>query len=387
MVNFKKLVKEHESLIINTRRNLHRIPELSFNEKKTSAYVAEYLEKEGLEVKTGIARTGVVGLMRTGRPGPVLMIRADMDALPITEDTGLDFASTHKGVMHACGHDAHMAMALGAATILGKIKSSLKGDIKFVFQPAEENEGGAKPMIEQGVMENPHVDYAIGCHVSTDKEGCIGVKPGILMAAVSLFHIKIIGRGGHGATPHLCVDSLDVGVQVVNALQRIVSRHIDPLKPAVVTVGSFHAGNAYNIIPDTAELTGTARTLDQDMWDSWKDRIDKIVRNVCESMGAGYELIYKTGYPPTVNDEYMADLVWKCAVRVVGEERVILPEPSMGAEDMSYFLQKSKGCYYFLGTDREGSAPIHSPRFDFNEDILLPGVETHCRVAEELLGL
>lgn len=386
MMDFRKLVNEHKNLIINTRRNLHRIPELAFKEKKTSAYVAEYLENEGVEAKTGIAGTGVAGLIRTGKPGPGLMIRADMDALPITEDTGLEFASAHKGIMHACGHDAHMAIALGTATILGKIRNRLKGNIKFVFQPAEEGPGGAKPMIDQGVMENPHVDYSIGCHVSSDQEGTIGVKPGPLMAAVGRFDIKIIGKGGHGAMPHLCVDALDVGTQVINALQRIVSRHIDPLDSAVVTVASFHAGNAFNVIPDTSEMSGTTRSFNPDIRNSWKDRIETIVRNVCESMGAGYELKYETGYPPIINDEFMAELVRQCAVKVVGEDRVITPELTMGGEDMSYFLEKSKGCFYFIGVDRNGSASIHNPKFDFNEEILLLGVETHCRVAWELIG-
>jgi len=387
MIDFKKLVCEQKDLIIKTRRDLHRIPEPAYTEKETSAYVVDYLKRERLKVETGIAQYGVVGLMETGSPGPTLMIRSDIDALPITEETGLPFASTHEDAMHACGHDGHMAMVLGAATILNTIKDRLKGNIKFLFQPAEEEFGGAKPMIEAGVMENPRVDYAIGCHVWSDiPEGSIGVKTGPFMAAMDRFDIKIIGKGGHGAMPQLCVDALEVGSQIINALQRVVSRHINPLKPTVVTVGSFHAGTAFNVIPGEADMCGTTRTFDRDIWNSWPERIENIVRGVCQSMNAEYELKYIQGSPPLVNNESMAAVVRRCAADVVGEEQVIEPEPTMGGEDMAFFLEKSKGCFFFLGVGREGCTSVHNPKFDFNEDVLLLGVETYCRVALELLG-
>jgi len=326
-------------------------------------------------------------LMKLTRPGKTLMIRSDMDALPVTEATGLPFASTHEGAMHACGHDGHMSMVLGAATILNKVKDKLNGNIKFLFQPAEEGPGGAKPMIEAGVMENPHVDFSVGCHVwPAIPEGSIGVKAGYLMAAMDRFDIRIIGKGGHGAMPHLCVDALEVGTQVVNALQRIPSRQMNPLSPTVVTVGSFQAGSTFNVIPGEAEMRGTTRTFDRDIWSSWPERVEKIVRGVCESMGADYELKYTQGYPPLLNDESMAEVVRKCAADVVGEERVIEPEQTMGGEDMAFYLEKSKGCFFFLGVGREGCAPLHNPEFDLNEDVLLTGVETYCRVAFELLG-
>ncbi len=386
MEDIKKLVNEIRDRIVKARRDLHQIPELGFSEKKTSAYVEEYLKGEGLNVQTGIAQFGVVGLLDSGKPGPMLMIRADMDALPITEDTGLPFASTHEGVMHACGHDAHMAMVLGAATLLTKIKDRLVGRINFLFQPAEEGPGGAKPMIEAGVMENPKVDYAIGCHVWAESpEGTLGVKAGPLMAAMDRFDIKIMGKGGHGAMPHLCVDALEVGTQVVNALQRIVSRHMNPLRPAVVTIGSFHAGTTFNVIPNEAEMCGTTRTFDREIWDSWESRIEEVVRGVCDSMGATFELKFSKGYPPTINDESITNVVRQCAERVVGKDRVFEPEPTMGGEDMAYYLECAKGSYFFLGVAREGGVPVHNARFDFNEDILLLGTETHCRVALELL--
>lgn len=386
-MDLKQLIDEHRDLIISTRRDLHRIPETAFAEKKTSAYVAQYLEREGLEVTTGIAGTGVLGLMQAAGRGRTLMIRSDMDALPLEEDTGLAFASTHPGAMHACGHDGHMAMVLGAVTVLNQLKNRLKGTIKFLFQPAEEGPGGAKPMIEAGVLENPRVDYAVGCHLwPTGAEGTVGVKAGPLMAAMDRFDLKIIGRGGHGAMPHLCVDALEVSTQVVNALQRMVSRHMNPLRPAVVTVGSLHAGSTFNVIAGEAKLSGTTRTFDREIWSSWKPRMEKIIAGVCKSMGATYELQYAQGYPPLVNDASMADLVRKCAAAVVGPDRVVEPEPTMGGEDMAFFLEKSRGCFFFLGVGREGCAPIHNPRFDFNEDVLLLGVQTYCRIAMELLG-
>jgi len=386
MANIHQLVSEHKDLIINTRRELHRIPETAFTEEKTSAYVADYLKNQGLDVQTGIARYGVLGHMDTGRTGPTLMIRADMDALPLNEDTGLAFASTHAGAMHACGHDAHMAMVLGAATVFNKIKNELNGKIKFLFQPAEEGPGGAKPMIEAGVMDNPKVDYSIGCHVWPEiPEGTIGVRSGPFLAAMDRFDIKIIGRGGHGAMPHLCVDALEIGTQVVNALQRIASRHMDPLEPAVVTVGTFHAGTAFNIIPGEAELSGTTRTFDPEIWNSWETRIEKVVRGVCESMGADFELNFAQGYPATINDESMSEVVRRCAERVVGKEHVIEPHKTMGGEDFAFYLQKSKGCFFALGVGREGGAPVHNPQFDFKEELMLLGVETYCQVALELL--
>ncbi len=387
MVDIRQLVVEHKELVISIRRDLHRIPETAYTEKKTSAYVAEYLRREGLEVQTGIATYGVVGLLNTGRPGPTLLLRADMDALPVTEDTGLPFASTHDGVMHACGHDAHVAMVLVAATVLNRVKDELNGTIKFLFQPAEEGPGGAQPMIDEGVLENPKVDYSIGCHVWPEiPEGTIGVRSGPFMAAMDRFDIKIIGRSGHGAMPHLCVDALEVGTQVVSALQRISSRHMNPLEPAVVTVGMFHAGTAFNVIPGDAKLTGTTRTFNLDIWNSWAERLENVVRGVCESMGADFEMKFAKGYPPTINDDSMAEVVRRCAQKAAGEDKVVEPQRSMGGEDMSYFLQQSKGCFYALGVGRQEFTPLHSSRFDLNENVLALGVETHCRIALDLLG-
>jgi amidohydrolase len=387
MIELKEQVKRYRDLVIQTRRDLHRIPELGFREKKTSAYVAAYLKREGFEPETGIAGYGVMGMLSGKSPGATLMIRSELDALPVTEATGHPFASTHKGAMHACGHDGHMAMVLVAATLLKNIKEKIKGNIKFLFQPAEEGPGGAKPMIEKGVLETPHVDFAAGCHLWPDVPlGCIGVKSGPLMAAMDRFDLKIFGKGGHGAMPHLCIDALEVGTQVVNALQRITSRHMSPLSPTVVTVGRFEAGTTFNIIPDEASMCGTTRTFDRDIWNSWPDRIDRIVRGVCDSMGADYELEYVQGYPPLVNDDSVTEVVRQCAAETVGQSNVVEPTPTMGGEDMSFFLEKTKGCFSFLGIGSEGVSPLHSATFDINEDVLLTGVELYCRIALKLLG-
>ena len=383
----KAQIASHKEHLIAVRRDLHRIPEMGFKEEKTSAYVAEYLKREGLSVVTDIARTGVMALLETGRPGPTLLIRADMDALPITEATGLPFASQHPGVMHACGHDGHTAMVLVSATVMNALKDRVNGTIKFVFQPAEEGPGGALPMIEAGVMDNPHVDYALGCHIwPTIPEGTIGIRAGVLMAAMFRFDIAIKGKGGHGAMPHLCVDALETGCQVVAALQRIVSRQMDPLSPSVITVGEFQAGTAFNVIPEHAKLCGTARTFDKTVWKRWPEIIETIVKGVCDSMGAGYEMSYEQGYPPTINDPEMADRMKRIAGEVVGRGQVVVPDKTLGGEDMSFFLAKAQGCFFCLGAGNDAYAGIHNPRFGFNEDILLTGVETYCRAAVDLLG-
>lgn len=385
MADIHLRVKEQKDFIIQTRRDLHRIPETAFTEEKTAKYLADQLKVLDVEVETGIATHGIVALMKTGRPGPTILMRADMDALPVEESTGLPFASTHAGVMHACGHDAHMAMVLGAAKVLNGSKEALCGNIKFLFQPAEEGPGGAKPMIEAGVMQNPSVDYVFGCHVWPDiSQGSVGVLAGPVMAAMDRFDIKIIGKGGHGAMPHMCVDALDVGTQVVNALQRMVSRQSDPLEPTVVTVGTFNAGTAFNIIPGEVSLSGTTRTFSSAVWERWEDDMRKIVANVCASMGADFELVYTPGYPVTVNDPEMTGLVKKCAADVVGQENIVTPSKTMGGEDFAFFLREAQGAYFALGTGYEGGASVHNPAFDFNEDILVTGVETFCRIALEL---
>ncbi len=355
MIDIKSMIQRHRQEIVDFRRDLHQIPELAYTEEKTSKYVAGCLSRLGMDTKTGIARFGVVGTLRNSGIGKTLMLRSELDALPILEETGLPFASTHNGAMHACGHDGHMAMVLGAATVLSKLDQELTGQIKFVFQPAEEGPGGAKAMIAEGVMDAPKVDYALGCHLwPAIDEGSVGVKAGPLMAAMDRFDLTIIGQGGHGAMPHLCVDALDVGTQVVNALQRVVSRQMNPLSPAVVTVGQFNAGTSFNIIPGEVHMSGTTRTFDTDVWKSWQDRLESIIKGVCSAMGATYKFCYQPGYPVTSNNEWMAGQVNKFAEDTAGLDKVITPESTMGGEDMSFFLERSKGCFFFLGVGCEG---------------------------------
>ncbi len=386
-MDIKTIVSENNELVRTLRRRLHRIPEAGFKEEKTSRFVARFLKDLGLEVETGVARCGVVGHLKCADSGKTLLIRADMDGLPVTEETGLAFASTHRGMMHACGHDGHMSMVLVTARILKDLASRMKGHVKFVFQPAEEGPGGALSMIEEGVMENPRVDYSLGCHVWPHiPEGCIGIRPGPLMAAMDRFDLTVLGKGGHGAMPHLSVDTIDVAAQIVNALQRVVSRQTDPTRPAVLSVGTFHAGSAFNVIPKEAVLTGTTRTFDRDLWQRFPDRMEKVIGGVCDSMGASYQLKYVKGFPPVINDEEMSARVRRSAEAVVGKDRVVVPEPTMGGEDMAYFLERSKGCYFFLGVGRKNGASLHHGRFDFNENVLPLGVETYCRAAWDLLG-
>lgn len=386
-MDLSQLLSEQKLAVVKIRRELHTIPELGFKEIKTSQYVADYLANQGLAVTRNIGGTGVVGLMDSGRPGPCLLIRADMDALAISENTGLDFASTHEGCMHACGHDGHMAMALAAASILNNIKDEFTGSVKFVFQPAEEGPGGAKPMIEDGVMSNPKVDYVFGVHLWPELPlGTIGITEGIIMAALDRFDVTVRGKGSHGAMPHQSVDALEIGTQVVGALQRIVSRKMDPRSPSVVTVGEFHAGNNYNVITDKAYLAGTTRTYDRQVWNSWPKRLETVVSGVCSSMGAEYDFSYHHGYPPLENDAGMVDVARACAKQVVGDENVVGQEPTMGGEDMAFFLEQAPGCFAFLGVGEEGSTSLHSSTFVFDEDVMLAGIHFYCRLVLQLLG-
>lgn len=368
------------------RRDLHRHPELGFEEVRTSRLVAARLRALGLEVTEGVAKTGVVGLLRGARPGRTLLLRADMDGLPLQEATGAPYASTIPGRMHACGHDGHVAMLLGAARVLARRRERLGGAVKFVFQPAEEGPGGAKPMIEAGVMEGPRVEAAFGLHLSNDLPvGRLGIRSGPVLAAADRFELTIRGQGGHGALPHQTVDAIVVGAHVVTALQEVVSREVAPTHPAVVSVGTIQGGSNYNIIAAELRLTGTLRAFDPKVRDELPRRVERIVRGVTEAFRAGCEFAYLPGYPPTVNDEGMSRFAAEVASEVVGAEGVMAQEPIMGAEDMSYFLAAAPGCFVFLGSadpDRGLHRPHHSPLFDFDESALPLGVQLLVRTAE-----
>ncbi len=388
-IDFKGEIASLKDEMIKMRRDFHRIPEPAFQEVETSKVVAQRLEEYGLEVKRGIAKTGVVGLFRGKREGKTILIRADMDALTVREQTGLEFSSENEGVMHACGHDGHMTVGLTAARILSEHRDDLKGNVKFVFQPAEEGPGGAKPMIEEGVMENPKVDAALGLHLWNYLPiGKVAVSPGPVMASMDSMRIKIRGKGGHGAIPHEAVDSIVVSSHVVTALQEIVSREIAPLSPSVVSIGTIKGGYAFNIIADVVEMEGTTRALDAELQKTLPSRIERIIKGVTSSMRADYDFDYTFLYPVTVNDEGMARLIEEVAATVVGQENVVSFEGTMGGEDMAFYLREVPGCYFFLGSSNKEKGldhPHHSPQFDFDEDVMPIGVEIFARAAMKYL--
>lgn len=377
-----------QASLVDWRRGFHQRPELGFREKLTAEFIAKKLHEWGIEHQTGIAQTGIIATISGHRPGPVLAIRADMDALPIQEENQVSYRSQCDGVMHACGHDGHTAIALGTAHYLAQHRDEFAGTVKLIFQPAEEGPGGAKPMIKAGVLKNPDVDAIIGLHLWNNLPlGTVGVRSGPLMAAVELFRCKILGRGGHGAMPHQTVDSVLVSAQVVNALQAIVARNINPLDAAVVTVGELHAGSAMNIIADTAQMSGTVRYFNPALEKLIPQRVEQVIAGICQSHGATYDLDYWQLYPPVVNDQEMTRLVQSVAETVVETPVGVVPEcQTMGGEDMSFFLQTVPGCYFFLGSAnpaKDLAYPHHHPRFDFDETALGIGVEMFVRCVEK----
>lgn len=385
-------IQELQPQIVSWRRRLHQRPELGFREVLTAEFVSEQLSKWGIKHRTGVAKTGIVAEIRGQKAGSkVLAIRADMDALPIQELSDVIYKSQHDGVMHACGHDGHTAIALATAYYLANHTQDFGGCVKIIFQPAEEGPGGAKPMIEEGVLQKPDVDAIIGLHLWNNLPlGTVGVRTGALMAAVESFKCKILGKGGHGAIPQQTIDAVVVSAQVVTALQTIVARNIDPLESAVVTVGKLHAGNANNIIADSAKLSGTVRYFHPKYAGYLGDRIRQIIAGICEAHGATYELDYWSLYPPVINNAEIAELVRSVAVDVVETPVGVVPEcQTMGGEDMSFFLQQVPGCYFFLGSanpDLGLAYPHHHPKFDFDETALGMGVEIFVRCVEKFYG-
>jgi len=360
--------------LVQFRRDLHMYPELSFQEVNTPRKIADTLRALGLEVKTGVGGNGVVGLLRGGKPGKTVALRADFDALPIQDEKEVAYKSRIPGVMHACGHDVHTAALLGVARVLGEVKEELEGNVVFIHQFAEEKlPGGAMSMIEDGCLDG--VDVIYGAHVwSTDPIGTVGVGEGPLMAASDFFEIEIFGKGGHGAYPHLAVDPLVVGSQLVLNLQQIVSRCVNPLKPAVVTVGSIHGGQAANVIPHSVTITGTVRSFDEDVRDLIEESIRQITLSTCEGAGATSRLEYTRGYPALVNHAKETKKIEELAKTLVGEENVKRMEPVMGGEDFSYYLQKVPGTFFFVGGQNQeigASYPHHHPKFDVDERSML----------------
>ena len=338
--------------VVADRRTIHQQPELAFQEHRTAALVATRLEELGLEVRTGVAETGVIGLLRGGRPGRTVLLRADMDALPIQEESDAPYASQAPGVMHACGHDAHTAMLLGAARLLTARREQLPGDVKFMFQPAEETgHAGALRMLEHGVLEHPAVDAAFALHVESSRRvGLVEVRSGPSQASSDLFTITIRGRGGHAAFPHRTVDPLVVAAQVLTALQTLVSREVPPGQPAVVTVGSLTGGTTHNVIPDEAVLKGTVRAFDPQVRDLLEERIGELAQGIARGMRASADVVYQRGYPPLVNDAAMAALAAGVCRDLLGAGAVVHPdEPLMAAEDFAFVLERVPGALCGLG--------------------------------------
>ncbi len=385
-------ILELQTSLVQWRRDFHRFPELGFKERRTATAIAEKLTAWGIPHQTGIAETGIVATIAGKKQGSnkVLAIRADMDALPIQEENIVSYRSQIDGLMHACGHDGHTAIALGTAKYLWEHRADFSGTVKIIFQPAEEGPGGAKPMIAAGVLENPKVDAVIGLHIWNNLPlGTVGVRVGALMAATEFFHCKIIGRGGHGALPHQTIDSILVAAQVVNTIHTIVSRNVSPIESAVISIGEFHAGSATNIIADSAMLSGTVRFFNPEVGIKLAFRLEEAIAGVCAAHGATYELKYTKLYPPVINDRAIADLVRSVAETVIETPAGIVPEcQTMGGEDMSFFLEAVPGCYFFLGSanpDKGLAYPHHHPRFNFDEAVLATGVEIFARCVEKFL--
>jgi amidohydrolase len=378
--------------VVSLRRALHQCPELGFEEHETARRVAEELRASGLDVREGIAGTGVIGVLRgpgneTG--GRTMLIRADMDALPVQEADGRDYGSRNAGRMHACGHDGHTAMALTAARVLARQRDTLAGNVVFAFQPAEETTGGAEPMIREGILDDPKVDAAIGIHLAnTLRVGQVAAQAGPITAACDGFSLIIHGKGGHAARPHLSVDPIAVAFEVGTALHLLMTREKSPAQPAVLTVGAIHGGTAGNIIADQVELRGTLRTYDADLRRHLKQRVRETVEGIAAAMRARAAIEWDESYPSTVNDPEIVALVRRAAAEVVGTEQLVEHEASLGGDDMAYFCAAVPGCYMRVGSanpEKGLDAPHHSPRFDFDEDALPIGAEILVRTTRAFL--
>lgn len=370
MSEVKRLGEKYLQHMINLRETIHMYPEDGFSEFTTSKIIIEELDKLGIKVQKNVAKTGVVGLIEGKYPGKTVLLRADMDALKIQEQADVEYKSKIDGMMHACGHDGHVAGLLGAAMILNELKDNLHGNVKLVFQPAEEREGGALPMIEEGVLENPKVDAAFAAHLwGYLNEGEVHLKEGPMMASPDIFNIKVIGKGGHGAVPQEAIDPIVITCQIVNSLQTIVSRKINPLDPVVITCGRIQGGDCHNVIPNEVELEGTIRTFNEETR-NWVPKVmEDLIRGITTSQGAAYEFKYEPKYPALINDKDMTSFAKESLKKVVGEENVFdLKEPNMGGEDFAYFAQKVPSAFIFVGIANNKSEPVihHNPYFKWD---------------------
>jgi len=384
------LVKEIYPELVKIRRKIHQYPEIAFNEKKTAQLVFDYLSGMGIEAKAGVAKTGVKGLIGGNGKDRTVALRADMDALPVAEENECEYKSTISGMMHACGHDVHVTCLLGAAHILQRLKDKLNGNVTLIFQPAEEGVGGALPMINEGVLDNPRVNACAALHVWPDvPAGQVGIHYGTILSSRDSFKIIVRGKGGHGAMPHLAIDPITTGAQIVCALQTLVRRKIDALNPLIVSICSFQAGNADNIIPDTAILEGTVRTVDSETKEKIPAIMKEIITGIASSSGAECELIFDEGFPATVNDDKVTDIMADSAMKTVGKDNVIKSSRTiMVSEDFSYFAQMVPCTYIRLGCGNSGKGlayPLHSPKFNVDEECIKTGAAVLAQFAVDYL--
>lgn len=383
-------INEIEQEVINFRKELHKIPEVGLNLPKTKEFIINKLQKMDIEVKEYKSCSGISGVIGK-KEGKVIAIRSDMDALPIKEETGLIYASKN-GNMHACGHDGHMAIVLGVAKTLKKFEDKLNGKVKLIFQPGEEKEGGAKYLIEEGVLENPKVDAILGIHIGNFIDeidnGKIGLYKGPFMASIDRFRIKIIGKGTHGATPHKGIDSIYISSLVLTSIQEIVSREIEVFSPSIISFGKINGGSAYNVIPDNVEIEGTVRTIDKNIREYIPKRMEKLVLSITNGFRGNFEFEYNFGYPVVENNSDLVDKFYESAKKIIDEERIVfLKKPTMVGEDFSYYTENIPGLYIFLSSKKQGDVyPHHNSKFDIDEKNLYFGVACLSQFAVDLLN-
>ena len=379
MISIEKSIAVLEEEVYQIARDLHQIPESGFEEYKTSAYIISVLENLGIDVFTGIAQTGIVGLLRGSEGKETIAFRADMDALSVEEKTNSPYGSKHPGMMHACGHDAHMTILLGLAKYLARHKNNLRQNIVFIFQPAEEGPGGAEPMIQAGVLDQFHIDKILGLHVFPEVEaGRVAVRPGPMMAQAGEFDLLIKGRSGHGAIPHMAKDAIVAAAALVSSYQSIVSRSVDPLEGAILTIGKMWGGERRNIIAGEVHLEGTVRAFREDVFESIKRRMGQIAKGIETAYECSVELVFRDMYPAVINDESL----YEDFVAAVGKEHVDSIAPQMIAEDFSFFQKEVPGLFFFLGVRSEKQNciyPLHNCLFQYPEEILMTGIQVYVQ--------
>jgi amidohydrolase len=389
MPNISPEVQAVSKDLVTLRRDLHAHPELGFQEVRTAGIVADRLRALGYTVRTGLGKTGVTGFLRGAKPGKTVLLRADIDALPIVEQTGASYSSQHPGVMHACGHDAHTAMALAAAEILAKEASALSGNLFFVFQPAEELLIGAEAMLKDGVLDGVTPDFGFAVHVmSRIPAGTLAVRSGPVMTSADKLNITVTGRGGHGANPHSAIDPVVAAAQVITALQTLVSRETHPLKSAVLSITVLKAGTAFNIIPDTVEMTGTLRCFDAELRTSLLASLKRTAEGIASALRCTASVANEFLTPAVINDPAAAALAREAAAHIVGADRVVDWEPLTGSDDLAYFWERVPGCYTFVGSGRADGSPSpagHNAKFDIDESAMEIGAEFLVRAARAVL--